>query len=67
MRSTIRKIPALARARFHSAASFSSSSADFMETPPPKYFRLKPGGEVRLKYAYIIQVRRSDARTRRAT
>jgi glutaminyl-tRNA synthetase len=27
---------------------------DFMETPPPKYFRLKPGGEVRLKYAYII-------------
>ena len=30
-------------------------SADFTETPPPKYFRLKPGGEVRLKYAYIIR------------
>ena len=30
-------------------------SADFMEAPPPKYFRLKPGGEVRLKYAYIIK------------
>ena len=30
-------------------------SADFMEVPPPKYFRLKPGGEVRLKYAYIIK------------
>jgi glutaminyl-tRNA synthetase len=30
-------------------------SADFMETPPPKYFRLKPSGEVRLKYAYIIK------------
>lgn len=30
-------------------------NADFMETPPPKYFRLKPGGEVRLKYAYIIK------------
>jgi len=30
-------------------------AADFMETPPPKYFRLKPGGEVRLKYAYIIK------------
>ncbi len=29
--------------------------ADFMETPPPKYFRLKPGGEVRLKYACIIK------------
>ncbi len=28
---------------------------DFTETPPPKYFRLKPGGEVRLKYAYIIK------------
>jgi glutaminyl-tRNA synthetase len=28
---------------------------DFMETPPPKYFRLRPGGEVRLKYAYIIR------------
>src|SRR5438105_20938 len=26
-------------------------SADFIEAPPPKYFRLKPGGEVRLKYA----------------
>jgi len=28
---------------------------DFQEAPPPKYFRLKPGGEVRLKYAYIIK------------
>ncbi len=28
---------------------------DFMETPLPKYFRLRPGGEVRLKYAYIIK------------
>jgi glutaminyl-tRNA synthetase len=28
---------------------------DFTETPPPKYFRLRPGGEVRLKYAYIIK------------
>jgi glutaminyl-tRNA synthetase len=28
---------------------------DFMETPPPKYFRLKPGSEVRLKYAFIIK------------
>jgi glutaminyl-tRNA synthetase len=26
-----------------------------MEIPAPKYFRLKPGGEVRLKYAYIIR------------
>ena len=28
---------------------------DFAEVPPPKYFRLKPGGEVRLKFAYIIK------------
>jgi glutaminyl-tRNA synthetase len=28
---------------------------DFKETPPPKYFRLRPGGEVRLKYAFIIK------------
>jgi glutaminyl-tRNA synthetase len=27
---------------------------DFAEIPPPKYFRLKPGGDVRLKYACII-------------
>ncbi|MEQ1860063.1 MAG: glutamine--tRNA ligase/YqeY domain fusion protein [Chthoniobacteraceae bacterium] len=28
---------------------------DFMEDAPPKFFRLKPGGEVRLKYAFIIK------------
>jgi glutaminyl-tRNA synthetase len=28
---------------------------DFMEVPAPKYFRLRPDGEVRLKYAYIIK------------
>jgi len=28
---------------------------DFMEVPPKKYFRLFPGGKVRLKGAYIIQ------------
>jgi glutaminyl-tRNA synthetase len=42
-----RKIP-LARALY-------IDQDDFMETPPPKYFRLRPGGEVRLKYAYIIK------------
>ncbi len=29
-------------------------SDDFAEIPPPKFRRLKPGGEVRLKYACII-------------
>lgn len=28
---------------------------DFMEDPPKKFFRLRPGGEVRLKSAYIIK------------
>ena len=28
---------------------------DFMEVPVPKYHRLKPEGEVRLKYTYIIK------------
>ncbi|MBS4013033.1 MAG: glutamine--tRNA ligase/YqeY domain fusion protein [Bacteroidetes bacterium] len=28
---------------------------DFMENPPNKFFRLSPGSEVRLKYAYIIR------------
>ena len=27
---------------------------DFMEEPPKKYFRLAPGKEVRLKYAYYV-------------
>jgi len=27
---------------------------DFSEDPPPKYHRLKPGGRVRLRYAYVI-------------
>ena len=29
--------------------------ADFMEEAPKKFFRLKPDGEVRLKYTYIIK------------
>ena len=28
---------------------------DFMENPPKKFFRLVPGGEIRLKSAYIIK------------
>jgi len=28
---------------------------DFLEEAPKKFFRLKPGGEVRLKHAYIIR------------
>jgi glutaminyl-tRNA synthetase len=28
---------------------------DFMEEPPPKFYRLAPGREVRLRYAYFIK------------
>jgi glutaminyl-tRNA synthetase len=28
---------------------------DFRESPPPKYFRLFPGNEVRLRYAYYVK------------
>jgi glutaminyl-tRNA synthetase len=31
---------------------------DFMEAPPKKFFRLSPGNEVRLRYAYIIKCER---------
>ncbi|HLG82143.1 MAG TPA: glutamine--tRNA ligase/YqeY domain fusion protein [Bradyrhizobium sp.] len=30
---------------------------DFMENPPKKFFRLSPGAEVRLRYAYFIKCR----------
>ena len=29
--------------------------SDFEEVPPPKFFRMKPGGEVRLMGAYIVK------------
>jgi glutaminyl-tRNA synthetase len=38
--------------------------ADFMEEPEPKFFRLAPGREVRLRYGYVIrcdEVVRDDA------
>jgi glutaminyl-tRNA synthetase len=28
---------------------------DFRETPPPKYHRLSPGNEVRLRYAFLVR------------
>lgn len=30
---------------------------DFMEDPPKKFFRLSPGNEVRLRYAYFVRCR----------
>lgn len=31
---------------------------DFMENPPKDYLRLQPGGEVRLRYSYIVRFER---------
>jgi glutaminyl-tRNA synthetase len=31
--------------------------SDFMEQPPKNYYRLSPGGEVRLRHAYVIRCR----------
>ena len=36
------------------------SAEDFSDNPPPKYFRLKPDGYVRLKNAYIIKCERVE-------
>ena len=33
---------------------------DFMEHPPKKFFRLSPGSEVRLRYAYILKCERAS-------
>jgi glutaminyl-tRNA synthetase len=32
---------------------------DFMEVPPKKFFRLSPGSEVRLRYAYVLKCERA--------
>ena len=32
-------------------------AADFMENPPKKFYRLSPGREVRLRYAYLVTCR----------
>src|SRR5438477_7289110 len=43
--------PGAGTRKIHFARELYIDRDDFMETAPPKYFRLRPGGEVRLKYA----------------
>jgi len=38
---------------------------DFMENPPEKFFRLSPGNEVRMRYAYFIKCTRNHQERRR--
>ena len=53
--STIPKTHRPARARSRSARCSTSSRTDFHEDPPKGYFRLAPGKEVRLRWAYFLK------------
>ena len=43
--------------RMHFGRELFIEQDDFMENPPKKFFRLSPGREVRLRYAYFITCR----------
>src|SRR5665647_1212377 len=47
--------PAMGTRKIPFARELYIEQEDFMENPPKKFFRLTPGGEVRLKSAYIIK------------
>jgi len=49
------KVPELGKRAIPFSGTILIDRADFEEEPPPKYQRLKPGGEVRLRYGYVIQ------------
>src|SRR3954462_3759174 len=49
--------PAAGTRRFRFAREIFIEQDDFMEEPPKKFFRLSPGKEVRLRYAYFITCR----------
>lgn len=40
--------------KIHFSRELHIERSDFMEDPPRKFFRLRPGKEVRLRYAYVI-------------
>ena len=54
---TIPTIPVPVPVAFVSAARIFIERDDFMENPPKKFFRLAPGREVRLRYAYFVTCR----------
>jgi glutaminyl-tRNA synthetase len=49
--------PALGTRRIRFCREIYIEQDDFMENPPKKFFRLSPGSEVRLRYAYFITCR----------
>ena len=51
---TTPRTPTRGRARCRSRASCGSSATTSWRSPPPKFFRLAPGREVRLRAAYFV-------------
>jgi glutaminyl-tRNA synthetase len=49
--------PAAGTRRITFARELYIEQEDFMEVPPKKFFRLSPGSEVRLRYAYFLKCR----------
>jgi glutaminyl-tRNA synthetase len=49
--------PAAGTRRIHFGRELYVERDDFMENPPKKFYRLSPGKEVRLRYAYFVTCR----------
>ncbi len=49
------KMPELGTRRVPFTSEILIDREDFSDNPPPKFFRMKPGGEVRLMGAYIVK------------
>jgi glutaminyl-tRNA synthetase len=49
------KVPALGTRTLPFGRELYIDRDDFLEEPPPKFFRLGPGREVRLRYGYVIR------------
>ncbi len=56
-RSTTPRMPAAGARRIPFGRELYIERDDFMENPPKKFFRLAPGREVRLRYAYFVTCR----------
>jgi len=52
-----REVPELGERAVPFSRELLIDGEDFMENPPPKYFRLFPGNEVRFKGAYFVTVK----------
>lgn len=49
------KLPELGTRTLPFSRTLLIERSDFMENPPAKYFRLRPGGEVRLRFGYVLR------------